>query len=131
MNKKYQGRLEELAPKKKMPASEALLIGNENRKEDDMGQTRLVLKIMESFNELTPEYQHFVLKEMGKAKKRPTLPQSGSQKTLSLNETAYFLNVNPRTIHNWLKKGLIHGVKKNGKWYFEREEVQRISDEKK
>ena len=67
---------------------------------------------------------------MKKSKKKPELSHSGNKTVLDLNETAYFLGVNPRTVYNWINKGKINGVKKKGKWYFEKNEIQRIINEK-
>lgn len=131
MNKKYQKGLDSLNPNKKMTASDALILGNPEETVDELNQTQLILEIMKKFADLTPKYQDFLLKEMQKAKKRPELPQLGNKSLLDLNETAYFLGVNSRTIYNWINNGKIQGAKKNGKWYFERNEVQRIMNEKK
>ncbi len=129
MSKKYKSQLEALSPKKKITASEAIITKASNEDIDELHQTQLIIEIINLFNELTPKYQNFALKEMRKAKKKPSVIELKQQENLDLNETAYYLNVDPRTITNWLKKGIIHGEKKKGKWFFSSNEIQRILEE--
>ena len=43
--------------------------------------------------------------------------------TMTATEASQVLNVHPNTLANWVRRGRIHGYRKDGRWRFLRSEI--------
>lgn len=128
MNKDFSGRLQEVI----QPVPADLLLDNIDHSEESETSKRLetaqmlqkAFKIIDMFEELDPTSKTIVLEKL---KEIACLDQANfPTNELTVEQAASFLGVSDRTIRNYLKNGRIQGIKKGKRWFFAKDDLQKL-----